>query len=211
MALHFPDYDATFIHIPKTGGSSLLVWSENHIDNFVYYKKHCSVKEAKSHWNNVGFTFSFVRNPYDRMVSYFEFLGQNAKSRIDARLSGKKVKRNSSDEVDQALVAYYSLGFENWLEDLLAKKDNAYNLGKFQFERSSPYCCWLDDDVDLIIKIENIQSEFKKIQKILDCYQALPLHNTSNHENYKNYYNNRTRFIIEKLFAQDLERFDYEF
>ena len=67
-----------FIHIPKNAGTSITSYFSTQRIN--QPRKHASIEEIKS-----GFPteyeaykkFAIVRNPYDRMVSYFFYLKKN--------------------------------------------------------------------------------------------------------------------------------------
>lgn len=65
-----------FIHIPRTGGTSIEEFFGTHMWKDSPDEKHLSAKEAKKLygeeiWNSY-FKFSFVRNPWDRVVSLWK-------------------------------------------------------------------------------------------------------------------------------------------
>ena len=65
--------------------------------------------------------------------------------------------------------------------------------------------------VDKVIKIENIQEEFKEIQKLYNCNIPLPHENTTNHNSYKTYYDDEMIEYVKKICATDLKIYDYDF
>jgi len=79
MSIHFPYVPATYRNIPKTGTTSFKWWSRDNIKNCeiledpsrIYNMQHLSLEEIQQKWPNYGTTFTFVRNPFDRMVSIF--------------------------------------------------------------------------------------------------------------------------------------------
>ena len=88
MAVHIPEHNLTFIHIPKTGGTSITRWiRDNHEHD--YYRKHCTLQTAKNHWNNLSQTFCVIRDPYDWLVSWYEYEKVFIKNRIEDIKLGK--------------------------------------------------------------------------------------------------------------------------
>jgi hypothetical protein len=72
--LRLTDKDASFIHIRRTGGTSVRrsLEGQTNTDIFPMKKmKHPSISHAKKHFGDLGFVFTTVRNPYDRLVSLY--------------------------------------------------------------------------------------------------------------------------------------------
>ena len=232
MAIHFLDYNATFIHIPKTGGSSFLSLVESNGFNIQKVPKHATLVQTKKIWDDVGTTFAFVRNPYDRMVSMFEFIGQRAMRRVERRSNNQKVKKDTNPVDDAKIIEYYKLGFNNWINDLYNKINNAYSLvpienlgfdlqtnftptwrknGINHYMRETPQVRWCEPDIDFVVKLENIENEFSKVQKLIGLNEKLPIKNKTVRDNYRTYYNDESAQIVAELFKEDFEAFDYSF
>ena len=58
-----------FIHINKCGGTSI---DEHFTENFKDTQKHLSTKLNPNEFDNY-FKFTFVRNPWDRVVSFYHY------------------------------------------------------------------------------------------------------------------------------------------
>ena len=85
--------------------------------------------------------------------------------------------------------------------------------------------------LDYVGKYENLEDDFEYVRKKLDIpkkilldrrnnnrkavdYNNLPYVNrnlTKDHDNYREYYNTKTRNLVEKYYKKDLETFEYEF
>jgi len=210
MAIHFQNPNATFIHIPKTGGSSFEQWC---YDNVKYdrQQKHCTINDAEKLWDDLGTTFCFIRNPYDRMVSMFHFIGQRSQERIEMRKQGKRTKKSTNQKDDLLISEYYNKGFENWLVEHYAGIHNPFDFGIWMYQRKTPMIHWIDNKIDIIIKIEELNDNIHKLEELFNRKINLPVTNTTKRKDYKSYYNNQTKKIIEDLFRADFEKFNYEF
>ena len=177
-----------FIHVPKTGGTSML-YALNIHDN---YCCHEPISRYPHYLTKNIFTFAFVRNPFDRILSAYKYL----------------------------IGGFGNEGDTTFAQTSLA---NFKNFNQFirEFEKSDELQSWLhfqsvfnfiDRPVDFIGKYENIQADFNVVCDHIGLIR-LPLEckNSSNHEHYSAYYNTRSKKIVEKMFARELEEFGYKF
>lgn len=227
MSIHFLDPKVTFIHIPRTGGTSLLYWANSASISFDAPKKykHCTLSEATKLWKNLGTTFTFVRNPYDRIVSLFHYMGQNAKNRVRLWNRGHiptnpDGTQNSIYNNDIAMANYYDLGFENWLIEYSNGFTTPYHshtnvrnpeifYNWFNTPRTANY--WIEDSIDIVIKIEELKNKIKILEEVFNTAISMSHSNSSTRDNYKKYYNTNTRNIIQNMFKDDLEKYGYQF
>jgi len=83
MIVHITDPKFVFIHIPKTAGSSFRTslyenFDNENLKNFDL-NQHITANELHQFFNKNSlnwdeyFKFSFVRNPWSRIVSYYEY------------------------------------------------------------------------------------------------------------------------------------------
>ncbi len=82
VKLRDEDY-LTFLHIPKTAGSSIQSWvyglfetGNTPIKSFQCYDLHLTLQDVveKSYWgDNLGTKFTVIRNPYVRYISLWNF------------------------------------------------------------------------------------------------------------------------------------------
>ena len=185
-----------FIHIPKNAGTafmdSLNIEKTGH-QLARYYTKY------KKKWLNYT-KIAIVRNPWDRVVSNYEY------ARLD------KSYWHSSDgggiygkHRDYDLLK--NMDFKSAIR-LLAKKPKKF---KHQGWKSQfPYICNLKQQmiVDKIIKYEDLTSEFK----LLFPDETLLVKNSSRKKrSYKEYYDQETIEIVKNFYKTDIKLFNYEF
>lgn len=180
----FNDDKATFIHIPKTGGSSITKWYLKNILSVVEFEKYEYILPEhifSSEIENIApITFTIVRNPWDRLVSMYTFLQQNM-----------------------------SLLQECTFKDFVLYEIKNISFGNHKL--TTPQIRWIEPGVTHLLRFENLEEDFKIIQDIFQCYEPLPVHNQTHHDHYRNYYNDETRQVVAEIFKEDIEAFGYEF
>jgi hypothetical protein len=75
---------------------------------------------------------------------------------------------------------------------------------------SRPQHLYVDQSVT-ILKLEQIEQDFKQIQDYFKCYIDLPVLNKSKHTHYSNYYNDHTKQIVADKFKRDIELYKYQY
>ena len=175
-----------FVHIPKCAGSSIEKffvgrdwWNINKKTKHIHAKT--AKKIYKDDWNEY-FTFSFVRNPWDIMVSWYKWRRSHNLS-FDKFLTEYKIKHKYAD----------------WLPETLYQTDFLLD------ENDNPL-------VNFIGRFENLQEDFNVVcDKIGIPHQQLPHTNKTKHKHYTEYYDDETKEIVAERCARDIEYFGYEF
>ena len=190
MILH--KYKAIFIHVPKTGGSSVNAALKPYCDEEKYAEAH-PLQSAYYNFCDADnyYQFSFVRNPFSRLISSYNYLRQGGKSQYD---------RDARDR----------LGLQEKTFKEFAKSFNPVD-SAIHFK---PQIKFFNKDIDKIkiFKLENIQSDFNLVcSKIGIPRQKLSHKNKSKHKHYTEYYDDATREIVSEKYAKDIEYFGYEF
>jgi len=200
-------YKFIFIHIPKTGGNSIEdslfsqksktkknLWGRNNSNKYhggalQHLMALHILKEVGEDIFSNYFKFSFVRNPWDKLVSQFKY---NEK-RFDLR----KIL-----EIDKDVKFH----------EYLIKLNNARNHVQWDHQYKFLY----DDNgiplVDFVGRFERLQDDFDIIcEKIGIPSQQLPHKNKTKHRHYTEYYDDETREIVAQKYAKDIEYFGYKF
>ena len=177
-----------FIHIPKAGGTSIESIVRKHNKDLPQHCLHRTVKYYSEEERNSGFVFSFVRNPYDRLLSAHKYLTGGFGTKQNTRF-GKTLSSNFKHFVKNELHIYMN--------------------NKVHFR---PMTFWLNDVLDFIGKTENYEQDFNNVcDKIGIPRQKLPHKNKSKHKHYTEYYDDETREIVAEKYAKDIEYFGYKF
>ena len=205
-------YKCMYIHINKTGGTSIeKVFEEDGGRKCLYRNNnvqcHISSREYKKKlpeniWDSL-FKFSFVRNPWDRFVSLFHY---------------RKVQYDFNDVLNLMSEFYdYKQKKINGNKSFIPFHKNIKNT---KLRLINHFCSnqlgWISDNdgnllVDYVGKFENIDADFKEVCDRINKPFYLPHVNKSKHKHFTEYYSSQTRDIISKIFAKDIEKFNYTF
>ena len=185
-----------FIHIIRTGGTSIEKFFRGGGGKNHEFAKNMKKRIGNKKWESY-FKFTFIRNPWDKMVSQYFYIQRKRK---ENKLKG------------------FNLTFREFILRFKSCTESEYIKGRGIPVLFNPIQLpWiLDDDgncmVDFIGKFENLQEDFDTIcDKIGIPRQKLPHENKSEHKHYTEYYDDETRQIVAEKFAKDIEYFGYEF
>ena len=190
-----------FVHIPKAAGNSVVksIWGgEATGHDFLerYYKNNQKLFHD-------SFKFTFVRNPWDRLVSAFFYLKQGGIGYFDKQFSGKYLRKINSFEV-------FVLSLE---------KDKKFREAIMSWVHFTPQIEFLKvkgkdlECMNFVGKIENFQKDMITLTEHLgvELYEEVKVVNASERNQYREYYNARTQAIVANLYAEDIQVFNYEF
>jgi hypothetical protein len=208
-----------FIHIPKTGGNSLHNFLKDSSDNPILigknswgskdkvevFKEECvnhpkdwDIKHVGIHYYyryyndklvNNYIKFSIIRNPYDRAISFYFFK-----------------KEQHSDFNKKEFISFLTTAQlfnpPKQIQNLYALQKNQVDYLMFKGKMS----------MDYIVKLENLKEDLNKIPFIkemnLDSYPHI---NSSKRSHYRDYYDNETKSLVEKIYKKDFDYFNYKF
>ena len=187
-----------FVHVPKTGGNAIentLPKCHRRKDRkkfreMVPREKHILLKDVNS---DGLFSFGFVRNPWDRMVSLYHFRAQ---------------KDNQNNKFDQQRLRDY--GFEkSLLTGILGVNNPPWNAPELNMTNDA--MTWLEG-CDFIGQFEWLQQDFDHICEVIKIdKRELPHTNKSNHEDYRKYYTQEMVDFVADAHKDTIEAFGYTF
>jgi hypothetical protein len=197
-----------YIHIPKTGGTSVKKGLLPYYDRKkelekipknirrpgAIGKKHSPAIILKNSlggkiWNSY-FKFAFVRNPWDWVVSVYHFMRKNGR---DPRQP--EVLKKTFEE----FVPWF-IQQDRKVEFKLLNGQHSYVMHKGKTL------------VNFLGKLEKLQEHFDIACKRIGIpSQKLGKHNTTVRKAYREYYSKRNRNLIGQFFKEDVRLFNYEF
>ncbi len=141
------------------------------------------------------FTFSFVRNPWDRMVSFYYHHQRNSPER-------RSLFEKESISFSDFIYSTKSFGLKNTRES----------------GRNPDQLSWLEnpsqnlDDIDFIGRFETLQRDFDTVcDRIGTPRMVLGILNQTRHQPYRHYYDKGTYKFVANKYRRDIEYFGYTF
>jgi hypothetical protein len=192
--------------MPKNA-SSAIRFSLRHIadiqgedDQDSYFFHHVTGSKMKEYFDQEGlawneyYKFTFVRNPFSRIVSQYFYA----------------LKCANDEEIKLCAPGYYKdcqrvQSGANSFKDFITK-------GDFHGMHEASQLKWLTEDFNFIGKVENLPDDYKHVcQEIGIPYRPLPKYNTTKHEHYTEYYDDETIDFVSNRYKESIERFNYKF
>ncbi len=191
-----------YLHIPKVATSSIVesITNTGAKDDYMIHtlcRPVSSLTKGQEHY----YKFTFVRNPFDRLVSCYE-----SKYHEDR----KHLKVLVYLTYDYYLLGYMrkDKGFDNFIHQVCKLPDGMRDL-----HVKSQYRIVHDKNgklgVDYIGKYENLEEDYKVIEDKFKV-NSLPHFNKSKHGNWKDYYTLETAELVYRTYKLDFETFGYE-
>jgi hypothetical protein len=200
------DRKLLFVHVQKTGGTSIAHMLRQALPDAqeilgTHDHARWAKRELGSEYGGL-FKFAFVRNPWARLVSWYEMIVQNSgpeSAVAPNRLWSYVVSSSSSFEE-------FILRCTETIDDVDGRKSFLYN----QLD-------YITDDagnviVDFVGRFEHLVGDVGKVFAKLGLpFEAMPHTNPSKHLHYSEYYTPGTREVVAKRFARDIAFFGYRF
>jgi hypothetical protein len=207
-----------FIHIQKTGGVSISNLLRRYSPTTTPGRglRHISARRALKQVENPDdyFKFAFVRNPWDRLVSWYTMIDEARKGVADGTaepMTRRLIKKNNLFKY----VLRCGPTFDEFVINCTEKQWMGNGYYSFTFNQLR----YLTDKngevlVNYIGRFENLAQDISHVfDKLgLEASQLeIPHENRSAHSHYSEMYTPETREIVRKRFRRDIEFFGYEF
>tara|TARA_Y100000296_G_C5113224_1_gene226261 strand:- start:166 stop:903 length:738 start_codon:yes stop_codon:yes gene_type:complete len=238
------EHKFVFVHIPKTGGTSikhrLQIYSDHPLDHpslehrLLYFSRPTALELDSSihdvvhrpslssefiHPAEEYFKFTFVRNPWDRLVSYYFHLSgkkQNWEGNFKYGSQSQRLFKESRFAIP-GLPRYEPVSFKSWV---LGTKDISFKSTII----AHPQLDWIVDQdqkigVDFIGRFERFPQDFQRSckrigmshNKLQRLVKGLPHKKRSNHKHYSKYYTDETIEVVANWYKKDIEAFNYKY
>jgi hypothetical protein len=176
--------------VPKTAGLSIFTVFGHQLETRL---SHFTPAEAKQFifqetWSEY-WKFAFVRNPWDRYVSLYEFHRQ-------------------SDYIFRRNVESKKIAMSNNFKDWVYLNYNKFVSSTWFSETQSIW--WKEADV--VFKMEEMDSAIEEIKQHMPMLKPLDRINTTQHSAYQSYYTSKSTIdMIARLEHETIEKFGYTF
>lgn len=181
-----------FVHIPRTGGTSIesILFKDS-----LYKRSHHTLKQyyrqiEKKGMNPLDFySFSIVRNPFDKLVSEYKwFCGEHTNI-----FPNKFVRK-----------FYKGMSFKDFFYNFHCNRKGD------RYHKMLQSSILSNERIDYIGRFENLQSDFDRIcKKISKPPVRLPNIYKTPKCNYKDFYTTSIQRDVEIFFKKDLIQFNY--
>jgi len=197
-------HKAIYFDIPKVATSSIfsLIYKEvynkekdNYYDMYRFFPQVREIDTDKK-WFKEYYKFTFVRNPYSKIVSCYKDL----------------IVKHKIKSIIDCLGISEDASFKEFVSAVSKKTDK--ELGDMDTHIRPQHLYLYKNNkllVDYIGRVESIKEDiniiFKKIG--FNKVDEIPTLNRSAIDDYKKYYNDETRDIVFKRYKKDFELFNY--
>ncbi|MFV3384137.1 sulfotransferase family 2 domain-containing protein [Pseudomonas sp. NY15364] len=186
-----------FIHIPKAAGKTIS-YSLLGAPNGTGHQKLYVYERYKEKYRKY-FKFTFIRNPWDRIVSAFFYM------------KGFDPQSNDRDFFDRYI------GQETSFEEFINRLSNPnYKKLILSWEHFTPQTAYMKNrsgniDLDFIGRVENINDDFAELSSILRIDAKITTRNAGVRTAYRDYYSGKMKEIVSSIYPEDIGKLNYKY
>ncbi|WP_160116438.1 sulfotransferase family 2 domain-containing protein [Ruegeria sp. AU67] len=197
----YPTLKTAFVHIPKTGGSTISTIMRRPKFGSLTKQEPCpTVNKHASvfvHLDQLGleaqnyFKFSFVRNPWDRLVSAYHYI---------------IVRRKELD-----LVVNHAT-FESFLGSFVEEPLHYLNIPYFKPQSSFLVNDNGDMPLDFLGRFETFEKDLSEVLREIGSRRMFFRHRKkSKRRDYREYYSAESSEAVGEIYIRDVQNFGYDF
>ena len=214
-------YRVIFVHIQRTGGTSVSnIFIDNDPDlvmklpaeNVSKRLIHCFISDLKPVLSADEFEnytkFSIVRNPYERLYSWYLMFKHNSIHGFESE--------KTDEVVEKAVLMYDSI--REKLDPYIASFDDFLTVPNEGFFQRFYYnqLDYLEINqqfaMDKVLRFEHLSDDFNAFAKELNLNASLAHINKSvSEKSYRDVYSEKAKKLVAERFAKDLDFFGYSF
>lgn len=197
----FHNKKVIFLHIPKTGGTSIesffdnkkrdykkfypdIVWGLK-ARKFTQHFRYESIKKCYTGNEDIEkyFKFTFIRNTWDRLLSAYSYLNPNPNK--------------------EKFCNYLQNKCSDFINGKIYECEHYDSQINYIFQNGKEF-------LDFIGRFENIQEDFKKLcDKLNISHENLPHKNASSKKDYRYYYDKKTIEIVGEAYKKEIKYFNF--
>lgn len=193
----YDKYKCIFVRIPKCASRSISKSLFGNLGGGHRTISKYSIIFSQSEFKNY-FKFTFVRNPWDRLVSAYHFLREGGIRKYDQEWSDN-------------LLNFYP-NFDTFLKEWVNRVDVSSGL---HFKPQYEFICDKDHQimVDFVGYFENLEDDFNYVKNKLGINSTLASLNktASRKKDYRSYYTDDTAKLVADVYRDDIRIFGYDF
>jgi hypothetical protein len=185
-----------FIQVPRTASTTIshaIGETDRRHKKAVWYERYNQELFERL------YTFSVVRNPWDKIHSAFCFLKNGGANVLDDEWASKNICH--CDSFDQFVLSLKQKNFRNkvlsWTHFTPQTKFISDSAG--------------DINLDYIGKFERINNVMDRISKKVEFENDVEVLNKSSKKDYKSVYTKEMKKIVHNLYKEDVEKLNYTF
>lgn len=190
-----------FIHIPKNAGSTIRTILSPYASSQAGTHFHAGARDLSL--PDIYYKFAFVRDPWERMVSIYEFT---------------KKRYNETPDAYKHMAGYNQLNWEfsDWLlKGSMWEGNFKANIIPSVQRRSQEY--YVNDEagnqlVDFIGRVDNFNNDIQTVLNHLGIPAVdIPIINSTSYNDYRSYYTQKEIDFISEHFRWEIGKYGYSF